>query len=649
MSKKLLSVGVLLTLIAAVLVGGATVVSADAATCSLVSTLAAAGFIPADKLATAQAAAGCGVSTSAACSSFTRNLTVGSTGADVTALQTKLGVTPATGYFGAITKAAVVAYQTANGIAPAAGYVGPITLAKLNYCAPVTTTTTTTTTTTGGTTSTSLKGGAGDVIVSDTSTDVEDTMKEGEEDVNVLGFKVEADGSDVEITSAKVTLSNEDYTTSSERLTDYVDGVSIFMGSKKIGSVDASDFSRDSGSPDTFSKTISLDNAVVADEDDAKFYVAVTAANSIDSEDMDNANWVVELNTLRFNDATGAILTADLDDVASTTFSFEDISEDDKIDLKTSATDPDAMNISVSDNDTTDDVLVGAFKLDVDNDSNDITLNEMLVKVLVAGNTNSTTTSIDDIIDTLTVKIGSEEFDADVNGTNGDLTSGNGTTTFTLEFDDEEMVIDADQTVEVKIYATFNDADDGKNYSDGTDLTFSVAKADIDAEGEDDVVVGGSNYVSETHSVSVDAVVVDITSAALATYTSRDDSADTYRAKFVFKVTAPEDTDIYLPLDDFAFGTAGTAGIEYTVSGTGEIVTSATLSSTADEGDDGYLVQAGESETFTFSVYLTGDNESRKVSITSIWYEESDTTINGTPEVTTGLDDFETDTEYLAI
>lgn len=69
---------------------------------------------------------------------FTVDLHLGSSGADVTALQEFLidaGYSisaGATGYFGSQTKQAVIAYQRANSIAPAAGYIGPLTLARLN-------------------------------------------------------------------------------------------------------------------------------------------------------------------------------------------------------------------------------------------------------------------------------------------------------------------------------------------------------------------------------------------------------------------------------------------------------------------------------------------------------------------------------------
>ncbi|TAM80975.1 MAG: peptidoglycan-binding protein [Acidobacteria bacterium] len=67
--------------------------------------------------------------------SFTRDLTVGSKGADVSALQQVLinagylKISAPTAYFGSMTKAALAKYQAANGVKPAAGYFGPITRA----------------------------------------------------------------------------------------------------------------------------------------------------------------------------------------------------------------------------------------------------------------------------------------------------------------------------------------------------------------------------------------------------------------------------------------------------------------------------------------------------------------------------------------
>jgi len=70
---------------------------------------------------------------------FTTDLTVGSTGADVSALQQLLinagdltAVSAPTGYFGPLTKTALAKYQAAHGIKPPAGYFGPITRAFLS-------------------------------------------------------------------------------------------------------------------------------------------------------------------------------------------------------------------------------------------------------------------------------------------------------------------------------------------------------------------------------------------------------------------------------------------------------------------------------------------------------------------------------------
>jgi len=68
---------------------------------------------------------------------FSQNLTLGSKGADVTALQQiliasgHLKISAPTGYFGSLTKAALAAWQADHSISPAVGYFGPVTRAAM--------------------------------------------------------------------------------------------------------------------------------------------------------------------------------------------------------------------------------------------------------------------------------------------------------------------------------------------------------------------------------------------------------------------------------------------------------------------------------------------------------------------------------------
>jgi hypothetical protein len=107
---------------------------------------------------------------------FTQDLTLGSKGADVTALQQMLisdgyltAVTAPTGYFGALTQKALAAFQAAKGITPAAGYFGPKTRAFVNSMSVSTTPTTpvvTGTTTSGAQTTTGVAAPASGLAVS---------------------------------------------------------------------------------------------------------------------------------------------------------------------------------------------------------------------------------------------------------------------------------------------------------------------------------------------------------------------------------------------------------------------------------------------------------------------------------------------------
>ena len=600
----------------------------------------------------------------AECDLGTVTLKQGMSGTAVTCLQTKLGVTPITGYFGTITKGKVVAFQTANSL-KADGIVGALTKAALGLTTTTTTTTGTTlpagctagalfSSTTGApcvtTTPSTLSGGAGSADLSSTSTDVEDSVKEGDSE-KVLGFKVEADGSDIAVTNVKLEISNKDFAASSEKLTNYIDEVAIYKGSTKVGSVDASDFSRDSGSPDVYSKSIAISNAVVKEGDKDAFYVEFTAVSNIDSDDM-TADLVVDLTQIRYQDATGVIFSDDFDaynyDTATAgeyenIVSFSDISTDDQITIKSSTANPAASSVEVDAEETTDNVLVGAFKFDVDEDSSDIQINEIPVVLTIDDSADTgTSDDADAIIDSVMVKIDGTEYDADLDSET--ITNGDGTATYLVTLDDEELVIDAGDVAEAKIYVSFNDQDG--NYGSNTTVYAKVTGASVDAEGEDDEVAVDGSFTGKTHTLVVDQPLATIVSKSFVSYLQSDTNPDTYVATFKFNVAASEDEDAYVSNEAADYTYTAVDGLGNDISG---YVTSVDISATNDiEEDYSFLIPAGETEELIVKVYIAGSDVTGKITLTGVAYGTDDTSADNDSGMITTLTNFNTST-YLAI
>lgn len=125
------------------MVFGVSALSASALTPADIAALTAALSLTPTQQATLMSLLG-GTGSPTAGTTFSADLTVGSRSADVTALQQVLidggylTIAAPTGYFGSATKAALTAWQTANGVSPASGYFGPLSRAKLNSMGPVT-------------------------------------------------------------------------------------------------------------------------------------------------------------------------------------------------------------------------------------------------------------------------------------------------------------------------------------------------------------------------------------------------------------------------------------------------------------------------------------------------------------------------------
>jgi hypothetical protein len=454
--------------------------------------------------------------------------------------------------------------------------------------------------TSGGGSSGPLQGGAGDLTLTATSTDVEDSAKEGENDVNIFGVNAEADGSDIAINSVKVSFANCEVactsasSVSSENLEKYIDEVTIFLGDDQVGSADIEDFTKDTDSPDEFSKTITLSNAVVQDQDEAKLYVAVSALSNIDTDDIDNASWGIQLETMRFTDATGAILSADVADfdtyAENDEFTFEDSSTDDQIDLKASSANPDDMNVTVEEDADSEETLALAFKLDVDEDSQDVDVTSMTFTLNIvdldsdndADITSEAVVAGDDLdlVDSVVVKIGGTTYDADLDEDSVTIDAdGDGTATYTADIDG--LTIDSGDEEEGKAYVTFNDAD---NYNeDQVTAQLSLDKTDISAEtADDELSVDGTDQDGAVLTPSLSGATVEVTDTShsqneggtIGTYTfeitvtADGADVDVDETSIVETILGGSDTSYttisVINLDDDA--TENVAGSDYTVS-----------------------------------------------------------------------------------
>lgn len=526
-------------------------------------------------MAQVQALQGTTATTPAAPASLpsTQNLTIGSRGADVVALQTWLESTGdlvmpagvAKGYFGTITQSALQKWQARYGVVPASGYYGPITRAKIQEVLGSTPSTGTGTTPncpagfnctpiSGSTGPVTLEGGVGDITVTERSSGVEDEVVEGSSEVKVLGFEVEADGSDVSITSVRVEFEHDG--SGSDRLNRYVDEVSIMMGNKVVGTADVSDFSESS---DVYSRNIPVSGVVVKEDETVRFHVAVSAVNNIDSNDL-GEDWEVALGQIRFNDATGAILTDNtgtgVNGSISETFTFEDLSSSGDVELTVREDNEDindARTIAVDDSSDTNDVEILSFLIEAD--GSDMYLNEIDFDITSSG------AGVTEIANDFRLLMDGEEVGRVTIDTGNSFASSTDTTrTITIvDLDDDDVMVKEGSTERFVLVADINDIDGG--FSNGDSLSVSLDASDVDADDENGDTVTDLTGTAESNDLrfSASGIMVkkgDSDFASVLTNVSDDSTDDQGVYTINFDVQAFEDT-AYIALTG-AVGTSTT-------------------------------------------------------------------------------------------
>lgn len=601
--------------------------SVNALTLSDVELLISLGIIPAEKATTARAAVS-GNSSTVSCGSFTRDLTLGSTGADVISLQTFLeskgmitmlaGVSK--GYFGQLTKQGLAKYQASVGIAPAVGYFGPLTRSNVALaCAPGNPTPNNPNTNSG------LSGDEASLESFNLSSgDDSDVKEDASGDIAEIEFDVE-DG-DIMLDRIDLAFVNSDNSDSTDPWNVFEE-VELVLDGKVIGSADLSD-EDDYLDEDDGTIRISGIKTKIDEGDTAKIIIRVTTQNNVDSDDLDTFEVYVLDNGIRATDAKGIQQYIGSD---SDTVSFDVVEAGDGEELKVSSSksDPDSTTLKVEDNKKSS--LHEIFVFDVEAEESDIEIDR--VKIFI-----ETSAITANIISDLVLEIDGEEFD-DWSYVSG----GNGTSTRVVEFDiDRDFTIEADNEVEFVLLAEFKAAN-GSNYSSGETIRASIVDDYITGEGADDVVSDGT-ATGETHTLATQGIVVPV--KGVKTSTNTQGSNDTVGIfKIEFEVTAFEE-DFFIV--DLATTTAdgSTGGVEFTDLGDGVI--SATLSSTANENGGVFEISEGETETFTLTVTFDPTNAGQyRLTLDEIWASTNSNGITGSVVKTLNATDFRTAYENI--
>lgn len=608
------------------------------------------------------------VAGAATCYTWTRSLYVGLSGADVVALQDYLTGTGhftfaggSTGYFGSITQAAVSAWQAANGVSPTAGYFGPISQAKYaTMCGDMAEEDE-------DEESADLEGGAGSISDADFVSSLNnEEVGENDEDVEVAGLEIEAEGSDIMLTA--VTL-DFDYADSGAdtRLKDYAEEVSVWFEGEEVARVDSDEFDSDNA----YTKTVALDSgAIVREDETGELTVAVTSVSPIDSAN-NGEKWNVQIEAVRFKDAQGASITentqGDIDNTAddgTTTaayereFSFVTFATAVDLELQFQLDDEDVNDAHIIDihaSNTTEDQALLSFTIEVEGDS-DVLLKDLPVNL---DSVEATGNDPDDLISALTLWMDGEQV-----GSENLSTSDADDSDETVTFDDIDVELEAGEEYAFLVKADLR-AVSAAGLDEGDTISAQISSTErdaLDAEDETGEPVGNSDAtgtaVGSAHALYDSAIRVELVSVDQVRSFEADASGETDAGEFTVKFTVEAfGADLYMDKsteDDNGSNAAGQGVVyDFTASTTATpTVSAATLTGAAKSGDTGTdfkITEGAAAREFTLKVTLTGDtatDASYYMNLESINWGVSSTGANAN-YYTFNLEDFQTDPLYL--
>lgn len=553
---------------------------------------------------------------------FNNDLTMESTGADVIALQDFLIgkgtlVIPAgvsKGYFGNLTRSALASYQTMVGIAPAAGYFGPVTRAHVNGLMTTVVTTTDTD---------DLDTDDSGMVSGDEEADIDElTFDEGDDDDlsnNTRGqeaftFEIETDerGGDLTIDRIDLTFDTVTGNPGENDPWDIIEAISIELDGDEITSEDTDD--KDDWNGDEVTYRLSGLNTVVKAGDKLEYSIMLDIADLDEDDDLD---LTIDLDAIeiRYTDETGYTNEYG-DDTAGSATAVVEAKDAFELDIDESDDNEDDSTISLATDE--DDVLL--LVADVDVDGQDGTLEDVDVTVVINAADAAVGIETDDLLSKLSFFVDGDEIDTD--DAEGVLDA-SGDATVVFSFDLEDMEVEDEDSFEIEVRANLEELADASALAGATIQVTLVQFDGEDSEG-DDVVLANVDYDS-----SSDAPVITVSAGALVLedsdingYNEIGDDTTAAKVKFTVDVKADGDEDITLDgltgvtteegdvYNAFVFEIAGS---EYFANSDGTLVSRAvgvdTVANTADDVETvlaGYTVDIEDSSNDDL---LAGDND----------------------------------------
>jgi hypothetical protein len=573
----------------------------------------------------------------ASAASFNTNLTVGSTGADVVALQTALMTagynipaiaagTPK-GYFGSQTQTAVKAYQAARSI-PSTGFVGPLTRAALNGGAMVTTPVavgcpagytctanvgTTPVVTTPGVITT--PGMAGTLALTLQGSPSGATLDKGESE-DIARYKLQASASDMQVTSLALDFDVRLWLYASSVVIKDDAGVVI---ASKSGLTQNDFIELTVGSSYRLYVPVSY---VVPRAASKYFTVNVTM---LPASDRCATTCTLTLSKVQVRSVDGTGVTDTQTDGTDRTFSFTGTNSGQLV-TGVNANSPLKKLVQISNSNETAGVILGVF--DLKSQNKDATLRTLKVFVKTDG------TSVNTLFSHIKIKVNGQEYTANTIDTSS---GSNSTASSTVTFTDLTIPLPKDVYVPVTITAdvakpSSTGALDGKSAS--TTLVANTTNIVAEDSTFNSVTVNAGTLISTDQIFSSTGAVISGLSATKGNVINGSvggvSVGTKYETTYKFTLTAGDNALYVSAVPGVALGTTTTGYTNNTSTNASSTISTLTLLEAGvvpgDVAGSYYVIPQNGSRTFTWGgvmQYESANGNPKTHAISSVKYGTS--------------------------